>query len=66
MTYCRDGDECELAVIAVLERHRGTGTALLEALLAAAAGCDQIWVVTTNDKFGIPLRDELELVLPLE
>jgi ribosomal protein S18 acetylase RimI-like enzyme len=101
LTYRRDGHECELAFMAAFERHLGVGTALLEALVAAAARCARIWVVTTNDnlealrfyqrrgfrlaalragavddarrllkprigavgEFGIPLRDELELVL---
>ena len=49
VTYRLDNDECELAVIAALERHRGVGTALLEALLQAVAGCERIWLVTTND-----------------
>ena len=29
--------------------HRGIGTALLEAVIEAVAGCDRIWLVTTND-----------------
>jgi ribosomal protein S18 acetylase RimI-like enzyme len=49
LTYRRDGDECELAFMAAFERHQGAGTALLEALVAAAAGCARIWAVTTND-----------------
>jgi len=49
VTYRLDGRECELAFIAAFERHRGVGTALLEALLDAAAGCDRVWLVTTND-----------------
>lgn len=103
VTYRREDVDCELAFIAAFERHQGVGTALLDALLAAVADCDRIWVVTTNDnlealrfyqrrgfrlvairpgavdesrarlkpqigavgEFGIPLRDELELELPL-
>ena len=49
VTYRREDGDCELAFIAALERHRGIGTALLEALLEAVAGCPRIWVVTTND-----------------
>jgi ribosomal protein S18 acetylase RimI-like enzyme len=49
LTYRRDGDECEIAFMAAFERHQGVGTALLDALVAAAAGCTRIWVVTTND-----------------
>ena len=48
-TYRVGGDECELAFIEAFERGRGVGTALLEAVRAAAAGCARIWVVTTND-----------------
>ena len=49
VTYRREDADCKLAFITVFERHRGVGTALLDALLAAAADCDRIWVVTTND-----------------
>jgi ribosomal protein S18 acetylase RimI-like enzyme len=49
VTYQRENDECELAFIGTLERHRGIGTALLEAVIEAVAGCDRIWLVTTND-----------------
>jgi ribosomal protein S18 acetylase RimI-like enzyme len=49
VTYRFTNDECELAFIAAFERHEGIGTALLEALLDAVAGCDRIWLVTTND-----------------
>jgi ribosomal protein S18 acetylase RimI-like enzyme len=49
LTYDRKGAECELAVIVAAERHRGVGTALVEALLRELSGCERIWVVTTND-----------------
>jgi len=49
VTYRLENDECELAFIAALERHAGVGTALLDALLRAVAGCERIWLVTTND-----------------
>jgi len=49
VTYRLDGRECELTFIAAFERQRGVGTALLEAVLDAAAGCDRIWLATTND-----------------
>jgi ribosomal protein S18 acetylase RimI-like enzyme len=48
-TYRREYGDCELAVLAATERHRGIGTALVDALVEAAAGCDRIWLVTTND-----------------
>jgi len=49
VTYRCEESDCELAFIAAFERHQGIGTALLEALVAAVAGCDRVWVVTTND-----------------
>ena len=49
VTYRLESDECELAFIASLERHEGVGSALLDALLQAVAGCKRIWLVTTND-----------------
>jgi ribosomal protein S18 acetylase RimI-like enzyme len=48
-TYRIDNNECELAFIATLERQAGVGTALLDAVLRAASGCERIWLVTTND-----------------
>jgi GNAT superfamily N-acetyltransferase len=48
-TYSRSRDACELAFIETVERGRGIGTALLEAVVAAAVGCSRVWVVTTND-----------------
>jgi ribosomal protein S18 acetylase RimI-like enzyme len=49
LTYRREGRECELAFMEALERGRGIGTALVDALRDAVAGCERIWVVTTND-----------------
>jgi ribosomal protein S18 acetylase RimI-like enzyme len=49
VTYRFANDECELAFIAAFERQEGIGTALLEAVVAAVAECDRIWLVTTND-----------------
>ena len=49
LTYRRDGDECELAVLIAIERHAGVGTALVDALKREVAACGRIWVVTTND-----------------
>lgn len=103
LTYRRDEGECELAFMAALERYRGVGSALVDALRREVSDCDRIWVVTTNDnlealrfyqrrgfrlstvragavddsrrrlkpqisalgEFGIPIRDEIELELPL-
>jgi len=51
LTYRFDGDAIELSSIAAAPRGRGTGTALVGALvaLARARGAARIWVVTTND-----------------
>jgi GNAT superfamily N-acetyltransferase len=51
LTYHIDADAIELTAMAAHPRGRGTGTALLEALveLAPAARATRIWVVTTND-----------------
>lgn len=48
-TYRVEGNECELAFIEAFEPGRELGTALLDAVRAAVAGCDRMWVVTTND-----------------
>lgn len=48
-TYRIEGEECELAFLEAFERDRGIGTALLDAVLGAAADCRRAWVVTTND-----------------
>jgi GNAT superfamily N-acetyltransferase len=105
LCYSVDEDGWELAAMVTARQGRGTGTALVQALLVRAreAGCGRVWVVTTNDNMGalrfyqrrgfrlrtlrpgavdearrllkpsipdvgqdgIPLRDELELELPL-
>ena len=49
LTYRRDRADCELAFIEASERHRGVGTALLDALRREVMDCKRIWLVTTND-----------------
>jgi ribosomal protein S18 acetylase RimI-like enzyme len=49
LTYRRENGDCELAFLIALERHRGIGTGLVEALRREVADCGRIWVVTTND-----------------
>lgn len=50
-TYVVDGDSCELLTLHATTRLVGVGTALLTAVREAArdAGCQRMWVVTTND-----------------
>lgn len=51
LAYRLAGDAIELTALAAQPRGRGTGTALVEALvgLAHTMGASRIWVVTTND-----------------
>jgi ribosomal protein S18 acetylase RimI-like enzyme len=50
LTYRReDGRSVELVAIVAAEEHRGIGTALVEALRREVAGCERVWLVTTND-----------------
>jgi ribosomal protein S18 acetylase RimI-like enzyme len=51
VTYELDGDACEIVTIDALEEGKGVGTALFEAVVAAAraAGCKRIRLVTTNN-----------------
>ena len=51
LTYRVDAEAIELTAVAAEPRGRGTGTALVEALidLAPAVGASRIWLVTTND-----------------
>lgn len=68
-TYHVEGDRCELVTLeSAAARGKGTGTALCAAVRAAAtaAGCRDLWLVTTNDnaaairfylRRGFQLRD---------
>jgi len=51
ITYRIDGDECEIITIDSLREGAGTGTALIEAVkkVAREAGCQRLWLITTND-----------------
>jgi ribosomal protein S18 acetylase RimI-like enzyme len=51
LTYIVDGDSCEVLTLHAAERHRGVGTALLDAVeeIAGGAGCARLWLITTND-----------------
>ena len=50
-TYVIAGADCELLTLHARSRFMGTGSALLSAVqdVARRAGCDRLWVVTTND-----------------
>ncbi len=104
ITYHIQGEACEIVTLDSLRPASGIGTALIEAVKAAArqAGCKRVWLVTTNDNLyalrfyqkrgftlvalhsnaieqsrklkpqipltgndGIPIRDEIELALPV-
>lgn len=104
LTYAVQADLCEVVTLNSLLPGRGAGTALIEAVgaMARAAGCQRLWLITTNDNLhalrfyqrrgfrlvalhagaleaarrlkptipllgldDIPLRDEIELALPL-
>jgi N-acetylglutamate synthase-like GNAT family acetyltransferase len=51
LTYVLDGDACEILTLHATERFAGAGTALVKTVesLARDAGCDRLWVITTND-----------------
>ncbi len=51
VTYRLAGEACEIVSLDSLAEGRGIGTALVEAVRAAAraAGCRRLWLVTTND-----------------
>ncbi len=52
-TYRIADDACELMTIDSTREGEGIGTALLEAVKVAAqeAGCQRLWLITTNDNF---------------
>jgi ribosomal protein S18 acetylase RimI-like enzyme len=51
ITYRIDGGRCEVTLITSLREDRGVGSALLDAVVGAAAnaGCRDVWLITTND-----------------
>jgi N-acetylglutamate synthase-like GNAT family acetyltransferase len=51
LTYRVNGMDCEVTTLYAAAPGRGIGSALMESALATAraAGCDRIWLVTTND-----------------
>jgi ribosomal protein S18 acetylase RimI-like enzyme len=51
VTFHIAGDACEIVTLDSLRPDQGIGTALIEAVKAAAdaAGCRRLWLITTND-----------------
>ncbi|MHC4442518.1 MAG: GNAT family N-acetyltransferase [Planctomycetota bacterium] len=51
VTYCIDGDECEVVSLDSCAEGRGIGTGLLSRVeeAARAGGCKRLWLATTND-----------------
>jgi ribosomal protein S18 acetylase RimI-like enzyme len=47
--YRIDGEDYELFLLLAVDHEQGIGTALVDALVARAAGRRRVWVVTTND-----------------
>lgn len=50
-TYRLEGGACELLSLNAVDAGRGVGTGLLRAVEDAAreAGCDRVWLITSND-----------------
>jgi GNAT superfamily N-acetyltransferase len=51
LTFVLGEGDCEILTLHATERFAGVGTALVNAVesLARDAGCDRLWVITTND-----------------
>ena len=51
ITYCITKKNCEIVTLDSLKLSLGIGTALIEAVkdTARKAGCNRLWVITTND-----------------
>ena len=51
LTYRIQGAECELVTLDSWQENSGVGTNLVEAVKRTAfeAGCDRLWLITTND-----------------
>lgn len=54
VTYHVGGNQCEIVSLDSVYPNRGIGTALLQAVRAAAlqAGSGRLWLVTTNDNLN--------------
>lgn len=51
VTYHIRPRECEIVTLNSFDENKGIGTALIEAVVSAAkaAGCQRLWLITTND-----------------
>ncbi|HEX6583208.1 MAG TPA: GNAT family N-acetyltransferase [Thermoleophilaceae bacterium] len=51
LTFVLGDGDCEILTLHATERFAGVGTGLVKAVesLARDAGCDRLWVITTND-----------------
>ena len=54
ITFRLTPNECEVVSLNSLDSGKGIGTALLEAVreVASAAGCQRLWLITTNDNLA--------------
>jgi len=54
VTYHIESSACEIVTLNSFEENRGIGTALINAVQAAARSnnCNRIWLITTNDDIG--------------
>jgi N-acetylglutamate synthase-like GNAT family acetyltransferase len=54
VTYRIEQNTCEIVTIDATQKFRGIGTMLLDAVKAAAreAGCQRLWLITTNDNLS--------------
>jgi GNAT superfamily N-acetyltransferase len=51
ITYCIEGDACEIVSLDSLAENQGLGTKLIEKVVeeAKAQHCQRVWLITTND-----------------
>jgi len=54
LTYLIEVDACEIVTLDSVRERQGIGTALIEAVVEEArrAGCQRLWLITTNDNLN--------------
>ena len=54
VTYCLEGESCQIVTLDSLRPGRGLGSALMAGAIGAAraAGCRRVWLITTNDNLN--------------